>query len=166
MNLPMVAGGESPERIALLLKLLPKLSKNTCEALTAHFVKGYDTDWIYELYGIAQPNFSPSATKLNSVNDTVEELKFHPLWDAVRISLLLSLIPRFSDSTRQALTAYFLNKGDLSCGFQPRPNLKRSINKLIAVSDIANQIKERDQFHLSYMKKLVTCKQAGGVNHV
>jgi hypothetical protein len=75
MDLPMVAGGESPERIALLLKLLPKLSKNTCEALTAHFVKGYDTDWIYEMYGIVQPNFTRSINKLNAVNNIVEQIK-------------------------------------------------------------------------------------------
>jgi hypothetical protein len=75
MNLPMVAGGESAARIALLLSLLPKLSENTCNALTAHFVKGYDSDWIYELYGIVQPNFTRSINKLNAVNNIVEQIK-------------------------------------------------------------------------------------------
>ena len=75
MNLPMVAGGESSERIALLLTLIPKLSLNTCNALTAHFVKGYDSDWIYELYGIVQPNFTRSINKLNAVNNIVEQIK-------------------------------------------------------------------------------------------
>jgi hypothetical protein len=75
MNLPMVAGGESAARIALLLTLLPKLSVNTCDALTAHFVKGFDADWIYELYGIVQPNFTRSVNKLNAVNNIVEQIK-------------------------------------------------------------------------------------------
>jgi hypothetical protein len=75
MNLPLVAGGESAQRIALLLKLLPKLSENTCQALTAHFVKGYDTDWIFNLYGIVQPNFTRSINKLNAVNHIVEQIK-------------------------------------------------------------------------------------------
>jgi hypothetical protein len=75
MNLPMVAGGESEARISLLLTLLPKLSENTCNALTAHFVKGYDADWIYELYGIVQPNFTRSINKLNAVNNIVEQIK-------------------------------------------------------------------------------------------
>jgi hypothetical protein len=75
VNLPMVPGGESAARIALLLTLLPKLSENTCNALTAHFVNGYDSDWIYELYGIVQPNFTRSINKLNAVNNIVEQIK-------------------------------------------------------------------------------------------
>jgi hypothetical protein len=71
----MVAGGESSERIFLLLKLLPKLSVNTCKALTAHFVCGYSSDWIYEAYGIVQPNFTRSINKLNAVNNIVEQIK-------------------------------------------------------------------------------------------
>jgi hypothetical protein len=71
----MVAGGESAARIALLLALIPKLSLNTCNALTSHFVNGYDSDWIYELYGILQPNFTRSINKLNAVNNIVEQIK-------------------------------------------------------------------------------------------
>ncbi|MFT5815949.1 MAG: hypothetical protein ACI9VT_003727 [Psychroserpens sp.] len=75
MNLPMVAGGESAARISLLLTLLPKLSQNTCDALTAHFVNGYDAEWINQLHGINQPNFTRSINKLNAVNNIVEQIK-------------------------------------------------------------------------------------------
>jgi proline dehydrogenase len=74
MNLPMVSGGESAELIALLLKLLPKLSQNTCDALTAHFVNGYDAKWVNELYGINEPNLNRAIKKLNAVNDINEQL--------------------------------------------------------------------------------------------
>jgi hypothetical protein len=75
MNLPLVAGGEGAQRIALLLMLLPKLSANTRDALTSHFVNGYDADWIHNLYGIVQPNFTRSINKLNAVNHIVEQIK-------------------------------------------------------------------------------------------
>lgn len=90
MNLPMVSGAESAERIALLLKLLPKLSQNTCDALTAHFVNGYDSDWVYEVYGIVQPNFTRSVNKLNAVNNIVEQIKETDLYHLRDMNLTVS----------------------------------------------------------------------------
>ncbi|WP_226991091.1 adhesin biosynthesis transcription regulatory family protein [Paraglaciecola psychrophila] len=156
MNLPMVAGGESAARIAILLTLLPKLSENTCDALTAHFVNGYDTDWIFNLYGIDQPNFTRSVTKLSAVNNTVEALKICKQHRAVWVSLILSLIPKFGEGTRQSLTEWVSTLDGSNRPSYPPKNLKRSLDKFYAVIDKIEQIKTLDNAHLSDMNLTVT----------
>jgi hypothetical protein len=156
MNLPLVAGGESAQRIALLLKLLPKLSENTCDALTAHFVKGYTTDWIFNLYGIDQPNFTRSVTKLTAVNNTVETLKICKQHRAVWVSLILSLIPKFGEKTRRSLIAWFSTLDGSNRPSYPPKNLKRSLERFNAVIENIEQIKTLDNAHLSDMNLTVT----------
>jgi hypothetical protein len=152
----MVAGGESAARIALLLTLLPKLSENTCNALTAHFVSGFDADWVYMLHGIDQPNFTRSVTKLSGVNNTVEELKIINLRPSRRVTLILSLIPKFAEKTRQLLIAYFATTDGSNRPTNPPKNLKRSIERFNAVIDKIEQIKILDNAHLTDMNLTVT----------
>jgi hypothetical protein len=155
MNLPMVAGGESAQRIALLLELT-KLSKNTSGALTAHFVNGFDIHLIDMIYGIDQPNFTRSVTKLTAVNNTVEKLKICKQHRAVWVSLILSLIPKFGDKTRQSLIAWFSTcDGSNRPSYAPK-NLKRSLERFNAVIEKIEQIKTLDNAHLSDMDLTVT----------
>lgn len=73
--IPMVPGGERLERFNTLLKLFPKMAKNTKAAMTAYFVKGYTAELIYLEFGIDQPNLSRAVKSMNERNHIVEEIK-------------------------------------------------------------------------------------------
>jgi hypothetical protein len=156
VNLPLLAGGESAQRIALLLKLLPKLSENTCDALTAHFVNGFDIHWIDMIYGIDQPNFTRSVNKLTAVNNTVEKIKIIKFKGILWVTLVLSLIPKFTEKTRQSIIDYFASSDGSNRPSYPPKNLKRSLERFNAVIERIEQIKTLDNAHLSDMNFIVT----------
>jgi hypothetical protein len=86
MIIPLQAGGEAEDRMALLLLLIPKFSDNTKAALTAHFVQGYDVKLACSVFNIKQPNFQVSINKLNQVNDVVEQIKNGDLYGLSHIN--------------------------------------------------------------------------------
>jgi hypothetical protein len=155
MNLPLVAGGESAQRIAVLLELT-KLSKNTSGALTAHFVNGFDIHLIDMIYGIDQPNFTRSVANLTAVNNTVEKIKVIKFKGRLWVTLVLSLIPKLAEKTRQSIITYFDSPASSNRPSYPPKNLKRSLERFNAVIEKIEQIKTLDNAHLTDMNLTVT----------
>jgi hypothetical protein len=162
MNLPLVAGAESAQRIALLL-MLTKLSENTSNALTAHFVSGFDINFVDMIYGIDQPNFTRAVANLTAVNNTVEKIKVVKFKSSLWVTLVLSLIPKFTEKTRQSIIDYFASLEGSNRPSYPPKNLNRSLERFNAVIEKIEQIKTLDNAHLTDMYLTVTNRV---INHV
>jgi len=71
----MQPGTESAERIELLLRLVPKFNDATRSALRFYYITGGDIATCCTVYGISQRNLHRSVTRLNEVNQIVEDIK-------------------------------------------------------------------------------------------
>jgi len=71
----LVAGGESKERVALLLSLTKISSQQIKDSITDHLCKGMPEVMAASVNGVLQPNFNRAMVKINQVAATVEAIK-------------------------------------------------------------------------------------------
>lgn len=73
----LLSGGESKERVLLMLKLTKINSEPLRDAVTDHLVKGFSEKDSAELNDIPQQNFNRAMVRLNEVAGIVEDIKNH-----------------------------------------------------------------------------------------
>lgn len=71
----LVRGGESKERVKLLLKLTRVNSENVVDAIIDHLFTGHSESHSAALNDITQSNFNRAMSRLNEVAGTVEAIK-------------------------------------------------------------------------------------------
>lgn len=71
----LMQGGETEERLALLIKLTSIRSEDIKYALVDHLVKGMPDATAASLNDVPQSNFNRAFNKLNEVAETVERIK-------------------------------------------------------------------------------------------
>ena len=71
----LVRGGESKERVKLLLKLTRVNSENVVDAIIDHLCTGHSENHSSVVNDITQSNFNRAMSRLNEVAGTVEAIK-------------------------------------------------------------------------------------------
>ncbi len=71
----LLCGGESPERLRLLMTLTKMNSDSMNDALIDYFVKGHAEKECVIINGVTQSNFNRAVSRLNQVAETVEKIK-------------------------------------------------------------------------------------------
>ena len=71
----LIRGGESKQRVMLLLKLTKLSSEPTIDALIDHLCIGHSESHSSIVNDITQSNFNRALSALNKVAGTVEEIK-------------------------------------------------------------------------------------------
>jgi hypothetical protein len=71
----LIRGGESAERMSLLLQLTRIDSVEVIEALKHHYVDGISTKNAAQVNGITESNLSRAITRINEVAKVIENVK-------------------------------------------------------------------------------------------
>ncbi len=71
----LLCGGESEERLRLLMTLTKMNSESMNDALVDHFVKGHSEKDCVIINRVTQSNFNRAVSRLNQVAETVEKIK-------------------------------------------------------------------------------------------
>ena len=71
----LIAGGESKERLSLLLKLTRVDSDILKDAIFDHLVKGHSESSAAALNGVTQSNLARAVKRLNEIAGTIEQVK-------------------------------------------------------------------------------------------
>ncbi|MGL4224968.1 MAG: PapB/FocB family fimbrial expression transcriptional regulator [Vibrio sp.] len=71
----LLCGGESKERLQLLLSLTKINSESLSNALVDHYVNGFSENECVIINDVTQSNFNRAVSRLNQVAETVEKIK-------------------------------------------------------------------------------------------